>query len=199
MEKISNLSTLAKVLAENEAQDLQRIEALTNEQLGRHAQSLRTLSSDELASMKSAIDSMTSTLNAALNGTPDQDGILPAIASQARTIAAGIGKQTAATDLALEKQTRRLLWLLNMPLLAMLGLCLATCAATWGWSAYRIGQARDAMAEQALAEKTLAKIEARTWGLKLHQDKDGRFLILPPGTRLESDWIFGKNPAVKLN
>jgi hypothetical protein len=45
-------------------------------------------------------------------------------------------------------------------------------------------------------QDTLAKIKTRSWGVTFHEDKDGRFLILPPGA--DTGWTIGKKVAVKL-
>ena len=47
-------------------------------------------------------------------------------------------------------------------------------------------------------EATLAKIQEKTWGLSLHEDKNGRFIVLPEGMTSEATWTVGKRTAIRL-
>lgn len=49
------------------------------------------------------------------------------------------------------------------------------------------------------AEKnTLAEMKSKTWGLSLHEDDKGRFIVLLKGTGLETNWTVDKTPAAKI-
>lgn len=56
------------------------------------------------------------------------------------------------------------------------------------------------LADIAQQRDTLSKLNAKTWGIQLHEDTNGRFLILPAGMKDETGWTFdnGKKNAVKL-
>ncbi len=65
------------------------------------------------------------------------------------------------------------------------------------WLSYSITsqlETRATLAQQIeQQQQALAKIEARTWGVELHQAQDGgRFLILPPGVEPSTGWKFGQ-------
>ena len=57
---------------------------------------------------------------------------------------------------------------------------------------------RECSVVRAEGFQALAKIEAKTWGVELHQDSSGRFLILPPGVEPSTGWQIGKRQAVRL-
>ena len=47
-------------------------------------------------------------------------------------------------------------------------------------------------------EATLAKIQEKTWGLSLHEDNNGRFIVLPEGMTSEATWTVGERTAIRL-
>ncbi len=53
-------------------------------------------------------------------------------------------------------------------------------------------------ASKAELENAAGHLEKRTWGLKLLENQDGRFIILPPKTSAQAGWTVGKQQAVKL-
>ena len=53
-------------------------------------------------------------------------------------------------------------------------------------------------ASKAELESTVGQLEKRTWGLKLLENQDGRFIILPPKTSAQTGWTVGKQQAVKV-
>lgn len=52
-------------------------------------------------------------------------------------------------------------------------------------------------AEVQAEKATLAEMKSKTWGLRLLDNKDGRFIILPKGTRMELG-LWEKKPAIRL-
>lgn len=52
-------------------------------------------------------------------------------------------------------------------------------------------------AEVQAEENTLAEMKSKTWGLRLLENKDGRFIVLPKGTRMEQG-LWDKEPAIRL-
>ncbi len=42
------------------------------------------------------------------------------------------------------------------------------------------------------------RARAETWGLKFQEDKDGRFIVVPTGTKIVTGWTVGKQQAIKL-
>jgi len=57
---------------------------------------------------------------------------------------------------------------------------------------------QDLRDDKAALETTVAKLSERTWGLKLLENQDGRFIVLPPKTTPKTGWTVGKQQAVKL-
>ena len=54
-------------------------------------------------------------------------------------------------------------------------------------------------AQVATEEARLAEMKSKTWGLSLHEDTNGRFIVLPKGIRVDKQtWTLGKNAAIRL-
>lgn len=189
----SNVQSLAAKLAEKQATDRQQIEALTRSELDALAANLKKQSS---AALSGTLDAIESDLNQRLNSIKKQ------IEAQTRPLSASLASVKAEAE-TLQALTFRG-WL--KPLALSLSLLLGIFAGSWAltaWFSHSIqGQleTRAALAQQIAAqEQALAKIEARTWGVELHQAQDGgRFLILPPGVEPSTGWQIGKRQAVKL-
>ena len=47
-------------------------------------------------------------------------------------------------------------------------------------------------------ENTLAKLEAKTWGVTFVNGENGKFLVLPSGVKGENNWTVEKKNAVRL-
>ena len=47
-------------------------------------------------------------------------------------------------------------------------------------------------------ENTLAKLEAKTWGVTFVNGENGKFLVLPDGVKGENTWTVGDKNAVRL-
>lgn len=63
------------------------------------------------------------------------------------------------------------------------------------WTGQKVA---DNLAQIEQQRQTLAQIEARTWGLRLQEGTNGRFIVLPDGVKAVSGWTVGKNQALKL-
>ena len=92
------------------------------------------------------------------------------------------------------------------PLLVGLSLSLGICGGSWAgthWLWTTIEQQVEALAVLRVdikeARATLARIEARTWGLELTEIDGERFVVLPAGTRDSRLWTVGGRPALKLS
>lgn len=49
-------------------------------------------------------------------------------------------------------------------------------------------------------KRVLNSLKEKTWGLQLEENKQGRFIILPQGTKIDTNglWKVGKNEAIRL-
>lgn len=192
MSSHSNVQSLSAKLAEKQATDRQQIEALTRSELDALAQSLKQQSN---AALSTTLDAIESDLNQRLNSIKKQ------IEAQTEPLSAALASVKAEAE-TLQALTFRG-WL--KPLALSLSLLLGIFAGSWAltaWFSHSIQsqlETRAALAQQIAAqEQALAKIEARTWGVELHQDSNGRFLILPPGVEPSTGWQIGKRQAVRL-
>lgn len=52
--------------------------------------------------------------------------------------------------------------------------------------------------QQARLETTVNQLQAKTWGLDLVEQPDGRFIILPPKATPTTGWKIGNRQAVKV-
>lgn len=192
MSNHSNAQSLAATLAEKREQDRKQIEALTMSELERLAESLRRQSSAALGSTLSAIESE---LNERL------DGIRLRIERQSMPLEARL---EALRGVLMESQGLALGgWI--KPVATALSLLLGIFCGSWALTLWFSSGIRDQLEIRAdLArqireqEDTLARIEKKTWGVTFLEDKNGRFLILPPGVKPVTGWAVGNKNAVKL-
>ena len=91
------------------------------------------------------------------------------------------------------------------PVAISLAILLAISLPVWGLTQYLASQVQSNLQtiqqqEKAIKEQraTLDQIRAQTWGIQFQEDKNGRFLILPPGAVPEAGWKFGNRQAVKV-
>jgi hypothetical protein len=192
MSNHSNAQSLAATLAEKREQDRKQIEALTRSELEQLAESLRRQSSDALGSTLSAIESE---LNERLTGIRRQ------IEQQTAPLAASLTALRSEAG-ALQALTLRS-WI--KPLATALSLLLGIFLGSWAltlWFSSGIQDQLETRADLARQireqQETLARIEARTWGVTFQEDKGGRFLVLPPGVEPSTGWNSGKRQAVRL-
>ncbi|EGE1110156.1 hypothetical protein DM163_25220 [Escherichia coli] len=63
------------------------------------------------------------------------------------------------------------------------------------WQVYQIEENQKEIAQQ---EETLSKLNAKTWGITYQEYKEGRFLLLPKGSTVETKWKIDGHPAIKI-
>lgn len=192
MSSHSNVQSLAATLKQKQDEDRQQIEALTRSELDALAANLKKQSA---AALSGTLDAIESDLNQRLAGIKKQ------IEAQTKPLSASLASVKAEAE-TLQALTLRG-WL--KPLALSLSLLLGIFAGSWAlmqWLSYSITsqlETRAELAQQIRAqEQTLAKIEARTWGVEFNQDSNGRFLILPPGVEPSTGWKVGNRQAVRL-
>ena len=95
-------------------------------------------------------------------------------------------------------------WLWLRPVAVGVAICLAVGGAGWGyltWLEARIESQRQTLTEGKQdierQQATVRELKQDTWGVGLHEETDGRFLILPENTA-KRWWNLGDKPAVKL-
>lgn len=192
MSSHSNVQSLAATLKQKQDEDRQQIEALTRSELDALAANLKKQSA---AALSGTLDAIESDLNQRLAGIKKQ------IEAQTKPLSASLASVKAEAE-TLQALTFRG-WL--KPLALSLSLLLGIFAGSWAlmqWLSYSITSQLETRAELAqqikVQEQTLAKIEARTWGVEFNQDSNGRFLILPSGVEPSTGWEIGKRQAVRL-
>ena len=188
MSETSSPQTLSERLRQKLEADRQAVENLTRQELEKLASDLRKACASALSSTEAAIDKTT---RDALSTLRMRSDMLSATLSE-------IEQRTKATTTL---TTRNWIKLLVISLSLFLGVSLGS----WGlmqFLASRIQGQIETKAALALEieyqQRTLEQIEAKTWGIELKQDKEGRFLVLPLGVNPSTGWTVGKRQAVKL-
>lgn len=170
----NSLTSLAERMRAKTEQDRQELEALTRQQFDALSKSLRQSSTAALRTTEAAIQEKLGKLE-------------ENIASRCQTLNWAFGRK----------------WL--QALLLSMALLVGTALGCWGVATlltHRImalqGEIQNLNASKVELENTAGQLEKRTWGLKLLENQDGRFIILPPKTSAHTGWTVGKQQAVKL-
>ena len=95
----------------------------------------------------------------------------------------------------LQRMTVRM-WL--KPVLISVLILLSISLPAWGLMQYLLSEVQNNLQLIQQQKQTLMQIQAKTWGVELHQDQTGRYLIMPPGVEPSTGWTVGKRQAVKL-
>ena len=92
----------------------------------------------------------------------------------------------------LKMSVKRWLWLIIVSVLMF-----ATTGSLLWYQGMKINANMNILREQ---KESLEKLNAKTWGVRYHEDSNGRFLVLPKGMKAETNWTEdnGKLNAVRL-
>ncbi|MBJ4886114.1 MbeB family mobilization protein [Salmonella enterica subsp. enterica serovar Corvallis] len=109
----------------------------------------------------------------------------------------------STTEAELSRQQKKLLWRvikgrILFPALTALSVTGGIFLGCWGlmeWQESKIAKNILTIREQ---ENTLAKLEAKTWGVTFVNGENGKFLVLPDGVKGENTWTVGDKNAVRL-
>jgi len=170
----NSLASLAERMRAKTEQDQQELEALTRQQFNALSESLRQSSTAALRTTESAIQEKLGKLE-------------ENITSHCQTLSWAFGRK----------------WL--QALLLSMGLLTGTALGGWGVMTlltHKVMALQEEIqsleASKAELESTAGQLKKRTWGLRLLENQDGRFIILPPKTSAQIGWTVGKQQAVKL-
>ena len=113
---------------------------------------------------------------------------------------------------AVDRQVSVLKWSWLLPLAAGTALFLLISIGSWGlvqWQSSRIRSERVERLDLEIEERTrvLEQLNAGTWGIRLHEAANGKYIVLPPGSRTldHNDraavpvWTVEEQPAIKLS
>lgn len=177
----THMSSLATQLQKKLEQDRKEIAELTSNELKQLANDLHTRMKNELHTTAEGIISAHKTLRALIqqenNPTYNQ-----------------------ATSLT---NCLKMSWI--MPPLVSLSLLLTISLGSWGLTRYFAHQIANKLAvmeqldmRQAKAQKTLDTLTAGTWGIKLLENEQGRWIILPPNLNADTNWTTDERQAIRL-
>ena len=175
MERDGHLKTLAERMKEKAEQERMQTEAIFTEQLQTLKNSLQESSQNALRTMSDAM------------------------AQEITNAAENLNQRYRLLSMAFAKK-----WIV----LASLGaaLCLGMLAGGWALAkagAWNLEKYRSELAQLKqdcqTQRATLENMKSQTWGLELLEDKDGRFIVLPPGMKPNPKfWNVGMKKAIKL-
>ncbi|OJR41559.1 MbeB family mobilization protein [Escherichia coli] len=125
------------------------------------------------------------------------------VKKQLDTLSTTVSMQFSTTEAELSRQQKKLLWRvikgrILFPALTALSVTGGIFLGCWGlmeWQESKIAKNILTIREQ---ENTLAKLEAKTWGVTFVNGENGKFLVLPDGVKGENTWTVGDKNAVKL-
>ncbi|EAW6568647.1 mobilization protein [Salmonella enterica] len=120
------------------------------------------------------------------------------VKKQLDTLSTTVSMQFSTTEAELSRQQKKLLWRVIIPALTALSVTGGIFLGCWGlmeWQESKIAKNILTIREQ---ENTLAKLEAKTWGVTFVNGENGKFLVLPDGVKGENTWTVGDKNAVRL-
>ena len=112
----------------------------------------------------------------------------------------------AATAEAIGRLRGMLLWGWLRPLVIGVLLSIGICGGSWGvmqWLWWQIESRIETKVSLELEieqqQETVERLQETTWGIRLQETPEGRFVVLPPGTLDSPPWTVGGRPAVRLS
>lgn len=83
---------------------------------------------------------------------------------------------------------------------AMLGLCLmlGITFGAWGMTELMAIRVRELATEQERLRNSITILKEKTWGLELLEEENGRFILLPKGMTVKTDWTYHNQKVLKL-
>lgn len=182
MKKISTLDNLQKYLLQKQEEKREQIEALTRQELEQLGVNLRNA------------------VNRVLHTT--ENDMQGRIARMNQSLEKGLGQTRRQVD-ALQS-TMQKMWIKHV--LIGLSLFLGISLGSWGLMQFLSSQIMSRAETLAQIQRhieherqTLQILQDKTWGVTLRQSKEGRFVVLPPGTKPEISWRVGGRPALMLS
>ena len=130
--------------------------------------------------------------------------------------AAASAQNSIESDLeaVVDRQRSVLQWSWGLPLAAGIGLFLLISIGSWGLAQWQSGRIRDRnqtleRLDLEIGERTqvLEQLDEATWGIRLHEEPGGKYIVLPEGAiALDGrdqpqplDWTVGGQLAIKLS
>ena len=174
MQSTGNLNTLAERMKARAEQEQQELEDLTRQQFSALQQSLSELSKNAISTTEAAIQ-----------------------------------RQLSSLEQSVTTRCRALSWIFARKWLQILLVTMSILmGATFGaWGIFTLAGNKATALQREIAtlgkqkiamEKTVAQLQAQTWGLVLVESPEGRFIIPPVKSTLKPGWTIDKNPAWKL-
>lgn len=111
------------------------------------------------------------------------------------------GAVSSQVDLAYatEKNIRGATWRHSLVLCLVGGI---VAGGLWLFQDFALDKAKKERAallsEIASLTEQAEKLKAKTWGIGLHEDSKGKFIILPKGKEADTNWNFGEQRAVLI-
>lgn len=178
MQSSGNLSSLAERMKARTERERQEVEALTRQQFEALRENLSASSKNALTTTEAAIMRQLKDLE-------------KTVSSLCRTLSWMFA--------------RKWLQALLITLSTLIGVALAGWAIGWGLLTLAENKITDVQREintlnqqKSALEKTVTQLEVKTWGVRLVEAPEGRFIVLPPKNTLKPGWNIDNKPAWKV-
>nr|WP_251005634.1 MbeB family mobilization protein [Escherichia coli] len=158
-------------------------------QLNERANATVKMLNNEFSRLEKSVD-------AVLNS--NEQKIKDAIRLHADSVTASLEKHREGVKDAMMSQRESVLKLAMRTWLIMLSVMFLTFAASGGALWYTGSLIAGNLEEIRQQNDTLKQLDAKTWGVRFHQDQGGKFLVLPKGMKADTNWTQGNRNAVKL-
>lgn len=182
MKNISTLDSLQKHLLQKQKEKREQIESLTRRELEQLGANLQDAVTHALHTIESDMQKRIGRMNQSLQKSLDQTG-----------------RQIGTLQTSLRK-----IWL--KPALIGLSLFLGISSGSWGlmqFLAARIQNQVETLSQLRLQigqeQQALQLLRNESWGVTLHQDKQGKFVVLPVGFQPKTFWSVEGRPALMLS
>ncbi|EFH6854205.1 MbeB family mobilization protein [Escherichia coli] len=159
------------------------------QQLNERANATVKMLNNEFSRLEKSVD-------AVLNS--NEQKIKDAIRLHADSVTASLEKHREGVKDAMMSQRESVLKLAMRTWLIMLSVMFLTFAASGGALWYTGNLIAGNLEEIRQQNDTLKQLDAKTWGVRFHQDQGGKFLVLPKGMKADTNWTQGNRNAVKL-
>ncbi len=169
-----SIGDLSSKLKEKIDQDRQTLEKIANEEFENFQKSLN-------ASLQSALDTTSNAIDAQLQPWNQKiTGQLQELESRNTLFHKTIARSCFHT--------------------ALLGffLVLGITIGAWGLIKVMSNRVSDLETRQERLQASIKNLQEQTWGLELLERDSGRFILLPKGMTVKTDWTFNKQKALKL-
>ncbi|HAW2125297.1 TPA: MbeB family mobilization protein [Escherichia coli] len=159
------------------------------QQLNEQANATVKMLNDEFSRLEKSVDAVLKS---------NEQKIKDAIQVHADSVTASLEKHRKGVKDAMMSQRESVLKLAMRTWLIMLSVIFLTFAVSGGALWYTGNLIAGNLEKIRQQNDTLKQLDAKTWGVRFHQEPGGKYLVLPEGMKADTGWKVEKRNAVKL-